>query len=136
MDDTDRRLLLALRENARMPVATLATKLGLARGTVQNRLDRLVASGVIQGFTVKTRVEEDGAAVRAIALVEVSGGRQNSVARALRAIPEITAIHSTNGRWDLVLEISAETLPRFDEVLRLMRAVDGVANSETSLLLS
>jgi DNA-binding Lrp family transcriptional regulator len=136
VDETDRRLLQALRENARAPVAALAAKLGLARGTVQARLDRLIASGVIQGFTIRTRADEGNLAVRAITLVEVSGGRQSTVMRALRAFPEITEVHSTNGRWDLVLEISSESLARFDDVLRRVRLIEGVANSETSLLLS
>jgi DNA-binding Lrp family transcriptional regulator len=58
------------------------------------------------------------------------------VIRTLRAIPEVTMIYSTNGAWDLVVEIRAETLPQFDRVLREIREVKGVTNSESSLLLS
>jgi DNA-binding Lrp family transcriptional regulator len=55
MDDTDRRLIALLRENARVPVATLAHLLKVSRGTVQNRIDRLTADGVIGGFTVRLK---------------------------------------------------------------------------------
>ena len=53
MDDTDRQLVAMLLGNARLPVATLAKSLGVSRGTVQNRIDRLTARGTIQGFTIE-----------------------------------------------------------------------------------
>ncbi len=55
MDDTDRRLIGLLRENARLPVATLARRLKVSRGTVQNRINRLAAEGAITGFTVRLK---------------------------------------------------------------------------------
>jgi hypothetical protein len=53
MDSLDHQLLGLLRENARTPVATLAKQLRVSRGTIQNRIDRLVADGVLLGFTVR-----------------------------------------------------------------------------------
>ncbi len=135
LDDTDRRLLQLLRQNARLPVASLAASLNVARGTAQARLDRLLATGIIQGFTIRTRPEGEAAKVRAIMMVELAGGRMNQVIRSLRALPEVSSIHTTNGRWDLVLELAAGDLAQFDEVLRRVRQIEGVAGSETSLLL-
>jgi DNA-binding Lrp family transcriptional regulator len=54
----------------------------------------------------------------------------------LRAMPEVTAVHSTNGTWDLIAEIGTDTLERFDAVLSAIRQIDGITRSETSLLLS
>ena len=73
MDDTDRRLVALLRENARLPVATLANLLKVSRGTVQNRIDRLTAEGVIGGFTVRLKPEAEPQRVRAITMVAVEG---------------------------------------------------------------
>jgi len=67
---------------------------------------------------------------------EVAGGKLNAVVRALRSLPEMAAVHTTNGRWDLVVELAAHDLAAFDTVLRQIRQIDGIANSETSLLLS
>ena len=56
--------------------------------------------------------------------------------RTLQKIPEVATIHSTNGAWDLVVEIRSDSLVSFDRVLHAVREVPGVLNSETSLLLS
>jgi len=136
MDETDRRLLSALREDGRIPVAELARILGVARATVTARIERLVASGTIVGFTVRVRDELDPLAVRAISLIEVEGRTTDNVIRRLRGLPEIRSLHTTNGGWDLVAELGAETLAHFDSVLGRIRSIEGVVNTETSLLLS
>ena len=136
MDEKDHRLLTLLRENARLPVSTLADALGVSRGTVQNRIDRMVARGTILGFTVRVRPDAEPARVRAIMMVEVEGERTDRIIKLLRGHPEIAAIHTTNGRWDLVLELKTEDLEQFDQALRCIRQITGIAASETSLLLS
>ena len=136
LTDLDRRLLSALREDGRASVASLARRLDVARATVNSRLERLVASGTIVGFTVRVRDELDPLAIHAIALIAVEGRTTDSVIRKLRGFPEITALHSTNGGWDLVAELRTESLTAFDQVLGRIRGVDGIVNSETSLLLS
>ena len=80
--------------------------------------------------------EEDPLAIRAVALIAVEGRTTDRVIRQLRGFPEITALHTTNGGWDLVAELRTESLVDFDQVLGRIRGVDGVVNSETSLLLS
>src|ERR1700740_3407043 len=86
MDDTDRRLVALLRENARLPVATLAHLLKVSRGTVQNRIDRLTADGVISGFTVRLKPDAEPQRVRAITMVAVDGEHAASVLKSLRGI--------------------------------------------------
>jgi len=136
LDETDRRLLSVLREDGRMSVAELARRLDVARATVTSRIDRLTESGTIIGFTVRVRDELDPLAVRAITLIEVEGRTTDDVIRRLRGFPEIRSLHTTNGGWDLVAELGAETLAHFDQILGRIRLIEGVVNSETSLLLS
>ncbi len=136
MDDTDRQLVSLLRDNARLPVATLAKSLGVSRGTVQNRINRLMERGTIQGFTVRARPEADTPRIRAIMMIEVEGERSDQILKLLRGYPEITAAHTTNGRWDMVLELTTDTLESFDRVLHRIRQINGISASETSLLLS
>lgn len=135
LDDVDRRLIALLRTDGRAPVSELARQLGVARATVTKRIDRLVESGRVLGFTVRTRDAADDDNVRAISLIEVEGRNTDTVIRALRGVPEIQALHTTNGGWDLVAEIRADSLRDFDRVLAAIRSVEGVINSETSLLL-
>ena len=136
LDDLDRRLLAALREDGRAPVASLARALGVARATVNSRIDRLVASGIIVGFSVRVRDELEPLAIHAISLIEVEGRTTDDVIFGLRGLPEVIALHTTNGGWDLVAELRTENLAEFDRVLGRIRSIDGVVNSETSLLLS
>jgi DNA-binding Lrp family transcriptional regulator len=136
MDDTDRHLLALLRDNARLPVASLAKSVGVSRGTVQNRIDRLTQRGTIQGFTIRLREESEIPRIRAIMMIGVEGERSDKVLKLLRGNPEITAVHTTNGRWDMVVELNTDTLEAFDRVLHRIRQIDGIAASETSLLLS
>ena len=135
-DDLDKRLIAILREDGRAPIAKLATILGVSRATVQNRLDRLLASGAVLGFTIRAREELGPDDVHAIMMIEVAGHSTTTVIRRLRGLPELRRLHSTNGKWDLVVELSATSLADFDRVLREVRMVDGITNSETSILLS
>jgi len=135
-DSTDQELIAILRQDARTPVAKLATMLNVSRGTVQNRLDRLLKSGALLGFTIRVREEFESECVQAIMLIEVTGKSTSQVIRRLRGIAELTKMHTTNGSWDLVVRITATNLEEFDNVLRRVRETDGVLNSETSILLS
>ena len=136
LTDLDRRLLAALREDGRTPVAELSRRLGVTRATVTSRIDRLMADGVIIGFTVRVRDEADAGGVRAVSLIEVEGRTTEQVIRRLRGFSEIEALHSTNGAWDLVAEMRTTDLAEFDRLLGRIRSVPGVLNSETSLLLT
>lgn len=135
-DDLDRRIIARLRADGRASLAKLSDALGVARGTVQNRLDRLVETGTLLGFTVRVREDYDQQSVHAVMMIEVIGKSTTQVIRKLRGFPEIQTLHTTNGNWDLVANIRADSLSDFDRVLREVRMIDGVSNSETSLLLS
>jgi len=136
MDDTDRQLLSLLRDNARTSVASLAKVLRVSRGTVQNRLARLEADGTITGYTVRLKPQAEGHRIRAFMTVAVEGNRTAAVLAALRGDPAVSALHTTNGRWDMVAELQADSLEAFDSVLSRIRLLEGIANTETSLLLS
>ena len=136
VDTTDRQLLSLLRDNARTSVAAMAKALGVARGTVQNRLARLEADGVIQGYTVRLKLADEDQRIRALMTVSVEGNRTDEVLRALRGDPAVRALHTTNGRWDIVAELQTDSLEAVDRVLGRIRQIDGISNTETSLLLS
>jgi DNA-binding Lrp family transcriptional regulator len=135
-DELDRRLISVLREDGRAPISKLGTILGISRATVQSRLDRLIETGAVLGFTVRFRQDYDVDAIRAIMMIEVSGKSTTAVIRQLRGLPELHSLHTTNGTWDLIAEIRSDSLTDFDRVLREVRTIDGVLNSETSILLS
>jgi DNA-binding Lrp family transcriptional regulator len=136
MDALDRRLLALLRENARSSIASLAKELGVARGTVQNRLSRLERDGTVVGYSVRLKPQVEEHRIRAFMTIAVEGNRIDEVIAALRGDPAVGALHSTNGRWDIVAELRADSLASFDQVLGRIRQLDGISSTETSLLLS
>lgn len=136
MDDLDRKLIGLMREDARTSVATLAKRLRVARGTVQNRLAKMERDGTIAGYTVRLRPEVDEQRITALMTIAVEGNRLEAVVKLLRGDPAIQELHTTNGRWDLVAEIRADSLQTFDQVLSRIRLVEGISGTETSLLLA
>ncbi|KAA1003525.1 Lrp/AsnC family transcriptional regulator [Paraburkholderia panacisoli] len=136
LDDVDKQLLALLRQDARTSVVTLAKHLRVARATVQNRITRLEKSGVIVGYTVRLKPAAEPHQIRALMSIAVDGNRAKEVMTVLRGHPNVATIHSTNGRWDMIAELRADTLENFDRVLGAIRLIDGIANTETSILLS
>jgi len=136
VDDVDRKLIGLLRDNARTSAASLAKSLKVARGTVQNRLAKLERDGTIAGYTVRLRPKMDEHRIVALMTIAVEGNRLESVLRTLRGDPAIVTLYTTNGRWDLVAEIRADSLQSFDQVLSQIRRIEGISGTETSLLLS
>lgn len=137
LDDLDRRLIALLRGDGRAPVAALAARLKVSRGTVQNRINRMTCpGGAIQGFTIRAPADLEASRVRAIMTIAIEGERSAAVVNALRGFPEVDKVHTTNGRWDLIAELDTETLGAFSQTLDQIRLIDGIAATETSILLA
>jgi DNA-binding Lrp family transcriptional regulator len=136
MDDTDTELVTLLRHNGRMSVTDLAVELKVSRATIRSRMDRLKKDGHILGYTVILRADAVDLPVRGVTMIEIEGRAAEKVVDTLASFPEISQIHTTNGRWDLIVELGAGTLTDLDGVLRRIRHVPGVSGSETSLLLA
>jgi DNA-binding Lrp family transcriptional regulator len=136
MDDTDRRLISMLRHDARASLSDLAIGLGISRTTVRARIERLRQSGEIVGFTVVLRGDTARDPVRGLMMLGIEGRGTERVIRQLNGLSAVRATHTTNGRWDVIVEIGTETLEELDRVLAQIRRFDGIASSETSLLLN
>ena len=136
MDDFGQKLIAALRRDARISLSDLAAMLGVARATVRTRIERLLAQGDILGFTVLTREDVAQSPVRGMMMLRIEGAGTERLIHRLTGLPEVQAVHSTNGGWDLIAEIGTDTLEAFDQVLFDIRRIDGVKASETNLLLT
>lgn len=136
MDKTDNALIAALRHDARASLSDLSARLGLSRATVRSRIEKLRARGDILGFTVVLREDTLRDPVRGLMMISIEGGGTERIIRTLQGMVELRAVHSTNGRWDVIVEIGTDTLETFDAVLFRIRRLEGVVASETSLLLS
>lgn len=136
LDDIDTRLIAELRRDGRAALSDLAERMGLSRATVRARMERLTAKGEIAGFTVLTRSDVQAAPVRGLMMIGIEGRGGEKVMARLTGIPAVLAVHSTNGKWDLIAELGTQTLLELDEVIHRIRNIEGVMTSETNLLLS
>ncbi|WP_336779096.1 Lrp/AsnC family transcriptional regulator [Pantoea sp. USHLN256] len=136
MNLTDQHLIALLRENARMSVTELASQMKVSRATVQKRMEALEQDGTITGYTIKVKPGVEHNRIRAWMNVAVEGTKALSIVKQLRSDPAVYTLHSTNGKWDLLVELRADTLENFDRILGRIRRVEGIYNTETSILLS
>lgn len=136
MDKTDQRLISALRHDARASLSDLAQTLGVSRTTIRSRIERLQRSGDILGFSVVLKNDAARDPVRGLMMLGIEGRGTDRILRQLNGLTAVRATHSTNGRWDLIVEIGTDTLEELDHILAQVRRFDGVAQSETSLLLN
>ena len=133
MDEIDHQLLSLLRQDARLPVASLAAKLGVSRGTVTNRIRRLEDASVIVGYTVRLRPDVQRNEIKAWMSIAVEGNQTRTVIASLLGEPGVATLHDTNGRWDLLAELRAENLQDLAKVLERIRLLKGISNTETSI---
>jgi DNA-binding Lrp family transcriptional regulator len=134
--DADQRLLALLRHNGRRSISDLAQELGLSRATVRARIERMERDGDIIGYTVILRADAVSMPVRGLTMIEVEGRATSRVVDSLSGLVEVGAVHTTNGKWDLIVELGAASLTDLDSVLRRIRLIPGVTASETNLLLA
>ena len=136
MDEIDHRLIGLLRQNARMNIADLAHKMGVSRGTVNNRLHKLEDQQVIVGYTVKLRPDAEPERIKAWMGVLIEGNTTRQVIANLLGEPGVVALHDTNGRWDLLAEIEASSMQELSEVLERIRLISGIRSTETNIHLA
>ncbi len=134
MDETDKKIIGFLRHSGRASITNISHALNLSRSLVRTRLDKMISSGEILGFSVVVKNDAINAQVRALMMIEVAGRGTEKVIKQLAALPMVAAIHTTSGRWDLVAELGTSTLEEFDGLLRQIRLIKDIESSETSLL--
>ncbi|HPK33895.1 MAG TPA: Lrp/AsnC family transcriptional regulator [Ottowia sp.] len=136
MDSLDQQLIALLRADARMSAADLAHRLGVSRATVTNRMRKLEQAQVIVGYTVRLKPEAEPNRIRAWMGVLVEGNQGRAVIASLLGEPGVAALHDTNGRWDLLAELEARSMPELSQVLERVRLIKGIRGTETSIHLA
>ncbi len=136
MDETDRELIAQLEQNARLPVATLARRLGLARSTVQARIERMEERGIIAGYALKLGDEARGDLIRATVLISIEPRSTVAVVARLKTLSQVESAHTASGRFDMVLQLAAPSTAQLDHALDAIGEIDGVKGSESLIHLS
>lgn len=135
LDDLDRALLDLLRTQPRIGMLEASRRLGVARGTVSARLDRLRHHGVVTGFGPDLDLPAIGYDVLAFSILELAQGRINDVTAVLASIPEVIEAHTIAGRGDLLIRIAARGNDHLMEVIERLLASPHIAHAETMIAL-
>jgi DNA-binding Lrp family transcriptional regulator len=136
IDELDVRLLRELDAAPRVGVLELSRRLGVARGTVQARLDRLLRRGVIASFAPTLDPEALGYGVTAFATVEIRQGSGAVVLGHLRAIPEVLEVHTITGQGDLLCRVVARSNTDLQHVLDRVTQFPEIVRTSTVIALS
>ncbi len=136
LDKTDIALLALLRDDARMPTAELARRLGLSRTTVQSRMERLQRQRVIAGYTVVVPEALEAELVRAHVLITLAPKCSGAIEVALRKIPEVRVLHSVSGPFDLIAVVAAASIGELDALIDRIGSLDGVERTTSAIVLS
>ncbi len=136
LSDADQALLALLRENARASTAELARRLGVSRTTVQSRIERLQARGVIAGYGVRLSRDYEQGLVRAHVLLTVTPKLADRVVRDLRALPQVRTLHSVSGNFDMIVVVESQSIGDLDALIDRIGAMEGVERTLSSIILS
>jgi DNA-binding Lrp family transcriptional regulator len=136
LDALDVDLLRALRAATRPGVLELSRTLGVARGTVQARLDRMERAGIITGYGPEVDVDAAGYPVQAFVTLEISQGALDEVAAALGALPAVLEAYATTGSSDVLCRLAASSHGDLQDTLLALDRLPAVARSTSVVVLS
>ncbi len=136
IDSIDRRIIALLRDNARASTAYLGRHLGLARTTVQSRIERLVKRQVIAGFTLRMGAERERGQLTAHVMITAIPKLLTRLEATLRALPEVRKLYSVSGRHDFIAVLVTDSVGEMDRILDRIGALAGVDRTDSSIVLS
>ena len=119
-----------------MSVTQMSHELAVSRVTIDSHIKKMETSGVITSYTVTLGAEEFRHNVSGWIMINVLANEEENIITKMISMPEITRLHTTNGRWDLAAEIQTSTLEAFDTAISRLRQIPGIKDTDTSLLLS
>jgi DNA-binding Lrp family transcriptional regulator len=133
---TDQRILALLREDARASTSKLGRKLGLSRTTVQSRIERMLARGIIAGFTVRLSDEVVRGQIQAHVMITTLPKLASRVEAELRRLPEVRKLHAISGAHDFIAVVITDSVKEMDVLLDRIGVLEGVDRTESSIVLS
>ncbi len=136
IDELDARLIATLRENPRVGLLEVARRLRVARGTVQARLAKLEARGVVTGHGPEVDPAAMGYPITAFVLLELAQGRLASAREVLETVPEVIEADAISGPQDVICRIVARDTEHLQEIVNEMLASPAIRRSTSHIVLS
>ncbi|MCP4413990.1 MAG: Lrp/AsnC family transcriptional regulator [Gammaproteobacteria bacterium] len=136
MDTKDKKLISLLLENARSSTSNLARKMGLSRTTIQERIKKLEARGIIKGYTIKLSSELENKVLTSHVTVQIEAKTEEKVIQQIKKISAAYSLYTISGEFDLIVILRAESTNELDAALSQLIYIEGVKRTKTSIILS
>ncbi|MBT4058913.1 MAG: Lrp/AsnC family transcriptional regulator [Euryarchaeota archaeon] len=136
LDDTDRKLIKALQEDGRYSMRALSDMVGVALGTVSNRLTKLEDSGVITGYTVEIDADKVGWEMTVVVGLRIVKGELLPVQRKIAADGRVFAVYDVTGEMDSLVFARVKDRDDLDNFTKTVLSTEGVERSETMVVLN
>ena len=136
IDELDARLIATLRENPRVGLLEVARRLGVARGTVQARLAKLEARGVVTGYGPEVDPGAMGYAISAFVFIELNQGRLVEAVELLGDVPEVLEADAISGPQDLVCRVVARDTEHLQDIVNRLLATPAIQRCTSHIVLS
>lgn len=136
LDETDRRLLSLLRDDARQTIAQLAKELGISRGQIYSRLARLEEEQVVAGYTVRLGNAFVASRMRAHVMIKTLPRFHREVEQALAILPQVQSIHAISGEYDIIAMLETDDGSSLNELIDDIGLLEGVERTTTSVILA
>jgi DNA-binding Lrp family transcriptional regulator len=135
VDPKDRLILNELRKDGRKSVVELSKELEIPRATVQERLRRMITSGLVKKFVAIPDYSKMGLGVTAYVLASFSGGKdisQRTLAGQITKIPEVHEISLISGEWDILIKVRTGSVEDVGKlVIDRLRLMPGIQRTQT-----
>lgn len=139
MDEFDRKIILALQEDARMPVAQVAERVALSATPVSRRIKRLEEDGVIQGYAPVLDPRKLGFELEAYVLINLtahSDANISSFEAAIKRNPHVIACHAVTGDMDYLVHVIARNVEHLSQItLKTLLRIPGVRDVKSIIVL-
>ncbi|MCP4271764.1 MAG: Lrp/AsnC family transcriptional regulator [Gammaproteobacteria bacterium] len=136
MDTKDKKLISLLLENARSSTSNLARKMALSRTTIQERIKKLEARGIIKGYTIKLSSELENKVLTSHVTVQIEAKTEEKVIQQIKKISAAYSLYTISGEFDLIVILRAESTNELDAALSQLIYIEGVKRTKTSIILS
>ena len=136
LDNTDRAILQALLEDSRASQRELSRIVGVAQGTITNRLKKLESQNIIQGYSVVLAPESVGWSMTIMAGLRSSKGKMIDVQQKIAADPRVFSVYDVTGDWDSIVMARVRDRADLDDLTKTVFTLEGVTRSFTHVVLN
>jgi len=136
IDETDRKIIHVLQKDGRASLRKISEEVGVALGTVSNRVNRMESSGIITGYSVRLDPEKVGWSLNVVIGLRIEKGRLIEIQEKISRDYRVCGVYDVTGDYDSMVIARAKDREDLDDLIKNVMSVDGIERSLTQLVLN